>query len=111
MGGSLPCGRALERAFDHGSNQRAAVGGAGMNIVLRIDGGAGSGFGRGDRGLVDYSSIEHVFDRRQAQRPVGNADPTDMGVACLAVLILVVANGGPRPGQTPPPPAPSPPSP
>jgi hypothetical protein len=31
--------RAPERAFDHRSNQRAAIGGAGMDIVLRIDGG------------------------------------------------------------------------
>jgi len=88
-------GRALERAFDQRSDERATIGGAGMNIVLRIDGGGGGSLGLGDDRRVNGSSVEDAFHRGEAQRPVGDADDADMGVAGLAVLFLVVENRGP----------------
>src|SRR5262245_16522871 len=88
------CGRARERALDHRSSEGAAVGGAGMNVVLRIDRGTGGGFGGGDGRFIDRAPVERVFDRGKAQRPVANADDTDVDVAGLAVLALVVEYGG-----------------
>ncbi len=54
-------GRALERALDHRPHERAAVGGAGMNVVLRIDGSGRGCFGLGDGRLIDGASAEHIF--------------------------------------------------
>src|SRR5262245_45713347 len=88
------CGRALERTLDHRSSKRAAVGGAGMNVVLRIDRGTGGGFGGGDGRFIDRAPVERLFDQWEAQRSVANADDTDVGVARLAVLALVVEHGG-----------------
>src|SRR5262249_43253089 len=83
-------GRALERAFDQRSDEGATVGGAGMDIVLRVDGGGGGSLDFGDGRRVDGSSVEDVFHGGQTQRPVRHADDADMGVARLAALVLVV---------------------
>ena len=65
-----------------------------MNIVLRIDGGGRGGLGLGDRGLVDRLSVEHGFHRGEPQRPVGDADDADMGVARPAALVRIVEHRG-----------------
>ncbi len=67
-----------------------------MNIVLRIDGGGGGSLGFGDDRRVDGSPVENVFHGGEAQRPVGDADDPDMGVARFAALVLVVENRGRR---------------
>src|SRR5215468_8846915 len=102
MGESAGCslsGCALERAFDQRSDERATVGGAGMDIVLRVDGGGGGSLGFGDGRRVDGSSVEDVFHGGKTQRPVGHADDADMSVARLATLVLVVENRGRRHGE------------
>src|SRR5262249_6543391 len=85
-------GGALEGPFDQRSDEGPTVGGAGVDSVLRIDGGGGGSLGFGDDRRVDGSSVEDVFHRGQTQRPVGDADDADMGVARLAALVLVVEN-------------------
>src|SRR5262249_34848224 len=92
-------GGALERAFDQRSDERTTIGGAGMNIVLRIDGGGGGSLGLGDDRRVNGSSIEDAFHRGEAQPRAGNADAADMGGAGLAVLVRVVENRRRRHGE------------
>src|SRR5207244_10713078 len=86
-------GRALESALDHGSDQRAPIGGAGVNIVLRIDGGRRRGLRLRNRRFVDRLSVEDGFCRVEAQGPVAGADGAHMGVASLPVRLLVVEYG------------------
>src|SRR5262249_12765367 len=77
-----------------------------MNIVLRIDSGGGGSLGLGHDCRINGSSIEDAFHPREAQRPVGNADDADMGVADLAGLVLVVENRRRPPGEVAPAPRP-----
>ncbi len=90
----LSGGRALERAFDHGPDERPTVGGAGMNVVLGIHRGGRGRIGLRDRRLVDGFPIENIFNRGQPQRPIADADDPDMGIARLAARVLVVEHRG-----------------
>src|SRR5207237_7257776 len=72
------------------------VGGAGVNIVLRIDSGGGGSLGFGDDRRVDGSPVEDVFHGGETQRPVGRADHADMSIVRFAVRVLVVENRGRR---------------
>ena len=88
-----------QRAFDHGADERAAIGAAGVNVVRRIDGGARRGGGLRDRCLVDRAAVEDILYGGKAQRPVGNADDADMGVARPSAVVLIIA--GIRPSIIP----------
>src|ERR1700731_2219094 len=93
-----------ERALDHGSDQRAAIVGAGVDVVRRIDRGGGGRVRLRDRGLVDLAPVEQRFDAGKPQRPVGNADDADMRVDRAAARVLVVEYGGRGQGEIPAPP-------
>src|SRR6516225_5275870 len=87
--------RVLQRALDHGAGKRAAVRGAGVNVLLRIDSNGGD-FGRPrHRRLIDDAAVELRLNVAEAARPVADPDDTDVGVARPARAVLVVEHGGP----------------
>src|SRR5262245_60667487 len=90
---------ALERALDHGSGERAPIGGAGVDILLRIDCGARRLLRRGDGRLVDVASVEHRLGCRKPSRAVADADHAHMGVARLAALVGIVEYRRARHGE------------
>src|SRR5262249_43287935 len=102
MGESAGCslsGCALERAFDQRSDERATVGGAGMDLLRGSAGGGGGSLGFGEGRRVDGPSVEDVSHGGKTRGPVGHADDADMGVARLAALVLVVENRRRRHGE------------
>src|SRR5262245_1714992 len=81
--------RHLECALDHGAGKRLAVGAAGMNVAVRIEGGRGRSLSLGDNGSVDRRSVKHSLDGWQPQRPVGYTDHADMRIRSLAAVVVI----------------------
>ena len=61
-----------------------------MNVVGRIDRGAGRGAGGRDRRRVDRRAVEHGFHGGKAQRPVGGTDDADMRIGRLAAAVEII---------------------
>src|SRR5262249_36565306 len=86
----LPRCRHLERALHHGAGERLAIGGAGMDVVIRIDCGTTGSIGFGDGRLVDGRCVKNGLHTRHPWRPFGNPNAPDMGVGRLAPRVGIV---------------------
>src|SRR4029079_19628010 len=93
----LPRRRRFERALGERAGQRAAIGGAGVDVLLRLDfGGRRLADLDGER-FVDGLAVQRRFRLGQSALAIADADDADMGVGGLAALHVVIerdsANG------------------
>src|SRR5580704_6617460 len=88
--------RAAQAALDERRDEGAAIGGAGMNILRRVDRSCRGGRRLTDQIFVDRLTVQHGLHLEQALRPVARADDADMRVAHSGEIVLVIKEGDPR---------------
>src|SRR4029079_5787945 len=86
----LPRRRRFERALGERAGQRAAIGGAGVDVLLRLDfGGRRLADLDGER-FVDGLAVQRRFRLGQSALAIADADDAAMGVGGLAALHVVI---------------------
>src|SRR5262245_35781903 len=89
----LPVRRVAERALDHGAGERTAIGGAGVDVLLRVNRRRRDLCGACHRRFVNGAAVENSLYVRKPPRSVADADDSDMHVRRLAACVLIVEHG------------------
>src|SRR4051794_35197908 len=88
LDGSL--GGVAQRALDHGAGERAAEGGAGVDVLLGVDTRRRRFGGAYPEGFVDRLAIDHGLDLGEPKGAIPDADHAYMCVDRVATGVLVV---------------------